>query len=154
KSAELEETREKRLTHPGMAMGTPEYMAPEQAAGRAYDHRIDIYATGAILYEMLCGVPPFDGENFMEGLNKKATQDPVPPRQIRPEIPEEIERIVLAALASEPEHRPRSMEALDYEITKAVAGRSAAVANLLGLPPEPRRPSSPSQPSLTDPVSL
>jgi serine/threonine protein kinase len=134
KTAELEEARDRKLTHPGMAMGTPEYMAPEQAAGKPYDHRIDVYSTGAILYEMLTGVPPFDGENFMEILTKKATQTPQAPGALRSDLPPEIERIVMHALASDPAERPPSMEALDYEITKAQAGRGVAVGKLLGLP--------------------
>ena len=60
---------------PGMAMGTPEYMAPEQAAGRPADPRCDVYAVGAILYEMLTGKPPYEGDNFMEILHKKANSD-------------------------------------------------------------------------------
>src|SRR5262249_4983531 len=117
KSAELEESRERKLTHPGMAMGTPEYMAPEQAAGKPYDHRIDVVPAGAILYEMLTGVPPYDGENFMEVLTKKATQEPVPPRELRPDLPEDVERVVLYALSQDPSERPPTMEAFDYEIT-------------------------------------
>jgi serine/threonine protein kinase len=136
KSAELEDQRDRRLTHPGMAMGTPEYMAPEQAAGKPYDHRIDVYSTGAILYEMLTGVPPYQGENFMEVLTKKATAMPIAARELRPELPEEIDRLVERALAHSPEERPPSMEAFDYEITKALAGRGAAVGKLLGLAPE------------------
>jgi serine/threonine protein kinase len=136
KTAEIEEARERKLTHPGMAMGTPEYMAPEQAAGKPYDHRIDLYATGAILYEMLCGVAPYEGENFMEVLAKKATQEPVAPRQHRPELPEEVEALVMHALAHDPDQRPPSMEAFDYEITKAMAGRGVAVGKMLGISPE------------------
>jgi serine/threonine protein kinase len=136
KSAELEESRERKLTHPGMAMGTPEYMAPEQAAGKPYDHRIDVYSAGAILYEMLTGAPPYDGENFMEVLTKKATQEPVPPRELRPELPEDVERVVLYALSQDPAERPPSMEAFDYEITKCLSGRGPAVGKLLGLSPE------------------
>src|SRR5688572_22606293 len=106
KSAELEEQRKERLTHPGMAMGTPEYMAPEQAAGRPADARSDVYAVGAILYEMLTGSPPYDGENFMEILTKKATIEPRPPRQLRGELPEVIERVVLRALSRDAAERP------------------------------------------------
>ena len=148
KSAELEESRERKLTHPGMAMGTPEYMAPEQAAGKPYDHRIDVYSAGAILYEMLTGVPPYDGENFMEVLTKKATQEPVPPRELRPDLPEDVERVVQYALSQDPNERPPSMEAFDYEITKCIAGRGAAVGKLLGLSPDITGDSRSSSPRL------
>jgi serine/threonine protein kinase len=134
KSAELEEQRKERLTHPGMAMGTPEYMAPEQAAGRPADARSDIYAVGAILYEMLTGSPPYDGENFMEILTKKATQEPVAPRVLRGDLPEVVERVTMRALSRDPADRPPSMESLEYELTKCLAGRGVAVAKLLGMP--------------------
>jgi serine/threonine protein kinase len=134
KSTELEEQRKERLTHPGMAMGTPEYMAPEQAAGRPADARSDIYAVGAILYEMLTGSPPYDGENFMEILTKKATQEPLAPRVIRGDLPEVVERVTMRALSRDPADRPPSMESLEYELTKCLAGRGVAVAKLLGMP--------------------
>src|SRR5262249_47223224 len=72
----------RRLTTPGVAMGTPEYMAPEQAAGKSIDGRVDIYAVGAILYEMLTGEPPHAGANAMEVITKKATEAPTPPRKL------------------------------------------------------------------------
>jgi serine/threonine-protein kinase len=134
KSAELEEQRKERLTHPGMAMGTPEYMAPEQAAGKPADARSDVYAVGAILYEMLTGRPPYEGENFMEILTKKATVEPVSLKQLRAELPDVVERVVMRALARDPADRPRSMEALEYELTKCLAGRGVAVAKMLGMP--------------------
>ena len=67
-----------KLTKPNVAMGTPEYMAPEQAAGKPADARADIYAAGAIVYEMLTGTSPHHGDNAMEVLNKKATEIPTP----------------------------------------------------------------------------
>ncbi|HKE19224.1 MAG TPA: serine/threonine-protein kinase, partial [Kofleriaceae bacterium] len=136
KSSEAEEARSKRLTHPGMAMGTPEYMSPEQAAGRPADERCDVYAVGAILYEMLTGVPPYEGDNFMEILTKKATVDPTPPSSVRPELPPLVESLVLSAMARDPSMRPPSMEAFEYELTKCLAGRGVAVAKILGLPSE------------------
>jgi serine/threonine protein kinase len=137
KSAEFEEQRKDKLTHPGMAMGTPEYMAPEQAAGRPADARSDVYAVGAILYEMLTGDPPYEGENFMEILTKKATVEPVPPRRLRPDLPDAVERVILRALARDPGQRPPSMEAFEYELTKCLAGRGIAVAKVLGMPVDP-----------------
>jgi serine/threonine protein kinase len=136
KSSEAEEARGKRLTHPGMAMGTPEYMSPEQAAGRPADERCDVYAVGAILYEMLTGAPPYDGDNFMEILTKKATVDPAPPTALRPEIPPMVESLVTSSMARDPEKRPPSMEAFEYEVTKALSGRGAAVAKILGIQSE------------------
>jgi serine/threonine protein kinase len=136
KSSEAEEARGKRLTHPGMAMGTPEYMSPEQAAGRPADERCDVYAVGAILYEMLTGAPPYDGDNFMEILTKKATVDPAAPNTLRPEIPPMVEVLVTSAMARDPEKRPPSMEAFEYEVTKALSGRGAAVAKILGIQSE------------------
>jgi serine/threonine protein kinase len=133
KSSEAEEARAKKLTSPGMAMGTPEYMAPEQAAGKPADARCDVYALGAILYEMLTGQAPYSGDNFMEILTRKATTEPIPPRQLREEIPESVEELLIRTMARNPDDRPPSMEALEYELTKCFAGRGAAVANILGI---------------------
>ncbi|MCE9580681.1 MAG: serine/threonine protein kinase, partial [Deltaproteobacteria bacterium] len=133
KTTEAEEARDRRLTSPGMAMGTPEYMAPEQAAGRPADERCDVYALGAILYEMLTGVPPYQGDNFMEILTKKATVDPVSPAALRSTIPEAVSSLVMRAMSRDPDNRPPSMEAFEYEITKCLAGRGAAVAQILGM---------------------
>ena len=133
KTTEAEDLRERRLTSPGMAMGTPEYMAPEQAAGRPADARCDVYALGAILYEMLTGVPPYQGDNFMEILTKKATVDPVAPSHLRSTIPAVVSQLVMQAMARNPEDRPPSMEAFEYELTKCLAGRGVAVAQILGM---------------------
>ena len=120
KSADIEESPKggKRLTRPGMAMGTPEYMAPEQAAGHAADARSDIYAVGSILYEMLCGSPPYEGDNLMEVLHKKANEPPEPLAKLRPSLPPSLVALVERAMARAPEERPRSMADLAYEIHK------------------------------------
>jgi serine/threonine protein kinase len=133
KTTEAEAARERRLTSPGMAMGTPEYMAPEQAAGRPADARTDVYSLGAIMYEMTTGVPPYQGDNFMEILTKKATLDPPPPISIRAELPEPVSSLVLAAMSRNPDVRPQSMDALEYELNKCLSGRGQAVASILGM---------------------
>jgi eukaryotic-like serine/threonine-protein kinase len=133
KSTEAERVWTRRLTSPGMAMGTPEYMAPEQAAGKPADERCDVYAVGAILYEALTGVAPYDGDNFMEVLTKKAMAEPVPVQQLRPEVPEVVAALVVRAMARDPQDRPASMEVFEYELTKCMAGRGEAVANILGM---------------------
>jgi serine/threonine protein kinase len=97
------------LTRPGMTMGTPQYMAPEQAAGKPLDARADIYAVGAILYEMLTGTPPFTGLSVMEVLTRKLTQPPPPfsSRNIKDGHPE-LEAIVLACLDRKADNRPQN----------------------------------------------
>ncbi len=144
KNIELEETSRQRLTNPGMAMGTPEYMAPEQAAGLPTDHRVDIYAAGAILYEMVVGNAPHAGANLMAVLSRKATEPVAPPREVRPDLPESLERLILWALRFDPGERPQSMAQMVYELTKLTRGRAGAVASLLGLPGISGPPAGPS----------
>jgi hypothetical protein len=133
KTTEAEAARERRLTSPGMAMGTPEYMSPEQAAGRAADARCDVYALGAIMYEMSTGIPPYSGDNFMEILTKKATQDPPAPITVRRDLPAQVSDLVMASMARNPDDRPQTMEKLEYELNKCLSGRGIAVAQILGM---------------------
>ena len=137
KTTEAEAARERRLTSPGMAMGTPEYMAPEQAAGRPADARCDVYALGAICYEMVTGLPPYSGDNFMEILTKKATQDPPPPLTVRHGLPPAVSELVMSAMARNPDDRPQTMETFEYELNKCLAGRGVAVAQILGMTTDP-----------------
>jgi serine/threonine protein kinase len=116
KTMEAVSDRVGRLTNPGVAMGTPEYMAPEQAAGLAIDARADVYAVGAILYEMLCSKPPHEGQNIMEVLTRKATVAPTPLEVVRPDVPRDLERLVMRTLAISPDLRPQSMEAMAREL--------------------------------------
>ncbi|MFH2005972.1 MAG: protein kinase [bacterium] len=133
KSARLERVRGGQLTEPGLAVGTPEYMAPEQAAGKPPDARFDIYAVGGILYAVLTGRPPHRGSNVLEILTRKATRNPTPPRSYRPDIPVELERAIVNALARNPDRRPQNMEEFEYELRKSLQGRPNAVAHMLGI---------------------
>src|SRR5262249_13432535 len=106
----------RRLTHPGMTMGTPEYMSPEQAAGRPAGPRSDVYAVGAMLYEMLTGKAPFQGANFMEILPKKANTTPAPLATVRDDVPAQLETVIMKSLAKTEDERPASMDALGQEL--------------------------------------
>ena len=132
-SSHLDATRKERLTLPGTAMGTPEYMAPEQAAGKACDHRADIYAVGALLYEMLSGSPPHQGENMLEILSKKANEPVRPLGEVCPHLPDPLQQAVMWALAEDPEMRPQASSHLAYELTKLRSGRAGAIASMLGF---------------------
>jgi serine/threonine protein kinase len=89
------------LTVDGQALGTPSYMAPEQAAGRVdlVDRRTDIYGLGAILYEILTGRPPFTGPDIIDVLRRVQEEQPIPPLRLNPEVPPALEIVCLQALA-------------------------------------------------------
>jgi hypothetical protein len=104
------------LTKTGMILGTPSYMAPEQARGERVDHRADIYAVGAILYCALTGQRPFDRDDPTATLTAVLTQDPPSPRSIEPSIPEPLEMVIQKAMAKLPQDRFQSMAEFDAEL--------------------------------------
>ena len=97
----------RRITFVGFspAMGTPDYMAPEQVKGKRGDERTDIYALGAILYEMCTGPTPFEGESPYAVMNARLTGDPVAPRKVNPKLTQAIEEIILHAMERDPAER-------------------------------------------------
>jgi serine/threonine-protein kinase len=102
----------------GEALGTPGYMAPEQAAGRPdlIDRRTDVYGLGAVLYEILTGRPPFSGPDVAAVLRKVQEDEPAPPRQLWPEVPPAVEALCLRALAKHPADRPAAAADLAQEV--------------------------------------
>ena len=103
--------RHAALTHPNVAIGTPAYMSPEQAAGKPSDALTDVYAVGGLLYEMLTGRAPCEGDDAMDVLRRKAKEDPPPLGSLRPGLPRDVERMVMRALARMPRDRHPSMAA-------------------------------------------
>ncbi|MFF5701756.1 protein kinase [Streptomyces sp. NPDC012794] len=100
------------MTQTGMVMGTPQYLSPEQALGKAVDHRSDLYATGCLLYELLALRPPFTGETPLSVVYQHVQDAPVPPSQL-PEggsIPHELDGLVMRSLAKDPDDRFQSAE--------------------------------------------
>jgi len=95
-----------RMTQTGLSLGTPQYMSPEQAMGeKTIDARTDVYALGAVTYEMLCGDPPFSGSSVQAIVAKMMTERPTPLSTLRDTVPENVEEAVLTALAKLPADR-------------------------------------------------
>ncbi|MBI5478297.1 MAG: serine/threonine protein kinase, partial [Deltaproteobacteria bacterium] len=94
-----------RLTQTGLVMGTPHYMAPEQARGKEADHRVDVYAAGVMLYEMVTGEQPFVGTNYNAVMMEVIKGEYPRPREIAPEVPAALEAVILRAMALEAPRR-------------------------------------------------
>lgn len=108
-------------TQAGTVFGTPRYMSPEQAQGRALDPRSDLYSVGVLLYQMVTGAPPFDDEDAVVVMARHIKTKPVPPRERAPDamIPPQLERVILRALAKEPGDRPASADAFMQSLEAA-----------------------------------
>src|SRR3954468_23600680 len=93
------------MTQTGSIMGTAQYLSPEQAQGLPVDDRSDLYSVGVVLYEMVTGRVPFDGDSAVSIALKQGAEQPVPPRALNPDLPPELEAVVLRALAKDPSQR-------------------------------------------------
>jgi serine/threonine-protein kinase len=111
--------RRERLTEVGAAVGTPEYMAPEQLLGQPIDARADIYAAGAVLFECLTGRVVFDAPTLPALMAKHIEEDADDPRTLNPDVPEELAELVLKALAKEADDRFASASEL-YQALDAI----------------------------------
>jgi len=145
----------RKLTKTGMIFGTPEYMSPEQAAGKDLDHRVDVYALGIILYECLAGRVPFEGDTFMGVLTQHLFAELPPIEELNPnaKVSRELELVIRKALAKDPDDRYQDTEELAEAITCALDGRLSRATvktppsafgppSLSYLAPVPRRKTS------------
>ena len=111
------------VTQAGTAVGTPQYMAPEQVEGNAVTPAIDIYALGVILYELLTARLPFQGDTALKTLELVLEQEPVSPRLLQPNLPRDLETICLKCLQKSPERRYATAEALADDLARWAEGK-------------------------------
>ncbi|MFP1629090.1 protein kinase domain-containing protein [Streptomyces sp. 5K101] len=133
--ASVIDTDTTRLTHTGSPIGSPAYMAPEQAMGGAVGPYTDLYALGVLLHEMLSGNVPFAGSTALGVLHRHLYEPPLPVRQLRPEVPEPLEALVLRLLAKDPQHRPSGAQEVYEALAPLLPGRGAPAGPL-----DPTRP--------------
>lgn len=122
-----------QLTKTGTVMGTPAFMAPEQATGTRGDHRVDVYGIGVILYASLTGQPPFLEETLPAMLVAVMTEEAPRPTKLVPEIPEALELLIQKAMAKDPDDRYQTVE----EMRAALHGIYESVVTVSMLPPSP-----------------
>ncbi len=131
----MSESGAKNLTAAGVILGTPQYMSPEACESKKVDHRTDIYALGVLLFQMLCGQVPFDGETMGSVLIKQVSQPPPAPRGLSPLIPPAVEQIILRCLAKAPDARFQSMAELRAALIDPALYLQAAPATLPAAQP-------------------
>jgi serine/threonine-protein kinase len=111
------------MTQTSAVIGTAQYLSPEQARGEAVDARSDVYAAGCVLFELLVGHPPFVGDSPVSVAYQHVREDPKAPSDINPEVPRDVDAIVLKALAKNPMNRYQSAQEMRADALRAVSGR-------------------------------
>ncbi|MDH6136387.1 serine/threonine protein kinase [Kitasatospora sp. MAA4] len=129
-----------RLTMTGVPIGSPSYMAPEQALSGAVDPRSDLYALGCLLHEMLAGEEPFRAPTALGVLRRQVDEPPVPLRRLRPEVPAVLEALVLDLLAKRPADRPADAQAVHRRLLPLLPPPSGSGAPRPGPLPDPTAP--------------
>jgi beta-lactam-binding protein with PASTA domain len=158
-----------QMTEVGSIIGTAQYLSPEQARGSPVDQRSDVYSVGIVLYEMLTGAVPFTGDTPLEIAMKHLSEVPVPPSEIRDDVPDDLDLVVLRALAKDPDDRYQTAEEMDADLARIQRGLSVssetadtatavlAGAGISGAPtiiaPRPTQVAPPQPPPQTPPAA-
>jgi len=116
------------MTETGSIMGTAQYLSPEQAQGHPVDARSDLYSIGVVLYELLTGRVPFDGESAVTIALKHVAEEPVPPGQLNPAVPPALEAVVMRAMAKDPAQRFQDADSFIFALQHAMAGQPDGAA--------------------------
>jgi beta-lactam-binding protein with PASTA domain len=138
------------MTQTAAVIGTAQYLSPEQARGETVDARSDLYSTGCLLYELLVGRPPFVGESPVSVAYQHVREEPLPPSSFDPDIPPEVDAVVLKALTKNREHRYQSANEMRQDIHRVLAGQQvtapmAAVAETRAMAPTQLAPAAATQ---------
>src|SRR5438094_8228601 len=115
-----------QMTEVGSIIGTAQYLSPEQARGSPVDQRSDVYSVGIVLYEMLTGTVPFTGDTPLEIAMKHLSEVPVPPSELRDDVPDDLDLVVLRALAKDPEDRYQTAEEMNADLARIQRGLSVS----------------------------
>jgi len=111
-----------QMTEVGSIIGTAQYLSPEQARGAPVDQTSDLYSVGVVLYEMLTGQVPFTGDTPLEIAMKHLSEVPKPPSELRPEVPHDLDSVVLRALAKDPSERYQGADEMDADLARVLEG--------------------------------
>ena len=124
------------MTETGSILGTAQYLSPEQAQGHAVSAQSDLYAVGIVLYEMLTGTVPFEGDSAVTIALKQVSEPPLPPSRLNPNVTSDLEAVVLRALAKEPEHRFADADEFiaALEVARQTLGEPQGAATTAFLP--------------------
>jgi len=131
-----------QMTETGSIVGTAQYLSPEQARGGEVDPRSDLYSLGVVLYELLTGKTPFDGETPVEIAMKHLSNAPKPPSKLRPDIPPELDMVVLRALSKSPDDRYQSADEMEADLERVARGARVSATTVDTATQVLRRPAA------------